>query len=184
MNPYQDLQQLVDQVPAIVQPIIVALGGMIPYVEGEGAAALGIIAGLDPVLAAVAAATGNIICVVLVVTLGSRIRTAVVARRERAAVAVSSAGDVETADDTPLVPVKPESKGQQKLRRWVVRFGVPGASLICPLALPTQLTAATLVAMGVHKSRVIFWQVIAIVAWTSAVTLAATGVLSVLTGSG
>jgi hypothetical protein len=77
---------------------------------------------------------------------------------------------------------KPESKGRTRLRRWIVKFGVPGASLIGPLALPTQLTAATLAAMGVNKGWVILWQVIAIVLWTGAVTLVATGVLSFLVG--
>lgn len=184
MNPYQDLQQLVDQVPALVQPLIVALGGTIPYIEGEGAAVLGIIAGLPPVPAAVAAAAGNIVCVVLVVTVGARLRTAVVARRSSGAVAVAGPGGTAAVDAAAPSPAKPASNGQRRLRRWVARFGVPGASLICPLALPTQLTAATLVAMGVARSRVILWQVIAIALWTTAVTLAATGVLSLLTGRG
>ena len=64
----------------------------------------------------------------------------------------------------------------------MVRFGVPGASLIGPLALPTHLTAATLVATGVRRNWVLLWQVVAIVLWTTIITLAATGVLSVLVG--
>ncbi|MGI5149451.1 hypothetical protein ACQEVC_24395 [Plantactinospora sp. CA-294935] len=61
-----------------------------------------------------------------------------------------------------------------------MRFGVPGASLLGPLALPTQLTAATLIASGVSKSWVILWQVIAIVLWTTLLTLAATGFLTAI----
>jgi hypothetical protein len=63
-----------------------------------------------------------------------------------------------------------------------VRFGVPGASLIGPLALPTQLTAAMLVASGVQRNWVILWQIIAILLWTTAVTLAATGIISLIVG--
>jgi len=77
---------------------------------------------------------------------------------------------------------KPEKKGQQRLKRWLVKFGVPGASLLAPLALPTMFTAATLVGTGVSKSWVMLWQVVAIVLWTTAVTVVATGVLSVVGG--
>ena len=45
-NPYPWLQDVVDQVPDILQPVIVALAGAVPYVEGEGAAVFGIIAGI------------------------------------------------------------------------------------------------------------------------------------------
>lgn len=82
---------------------------------------------------------------------------------------------------TPPEPATEESKGRQRLRRFVVRFGVPGASLLGPLALPTQLTAATLVASGVDKTWVMLWQIIAIVLWTTLVTLVATRVLALLT---
>lgn len=90
-------------------------------------------------------------------------------------VAADAATDQDTADQKP-------AKGRERFKRWVVRFGVPGASLIGPLALPTQLTAATLAASGVQRNWVILWQVIAIVLWTTAITLAATGVLSLFTG--
>jgi hypothetical protein len=75
---------------------------------------------------------------------------------------------------------KPEKKGQQRLKRWLVKFGVPGASLLAPLAQPTMFTAATLVGTGVSKSWVMLWQVIAIVLWTTGVTIVATGALSVV----
>jgi len=59
---------------------------------------------------------------------------------------------------------------------------VPGASLLALLALPTTFTAATLVGTRVPKGWVMLWQVIAIVLWTTAVTVIATGVLSVVGG--
>lgn len=43
-----------------------------------------------------------------------------------------------------------------------------------------MLTAAFLVGSGVPKQRVILWQVVAIVLWTSGIALAATGVLALL----
>jgi hypothetical protein len=177
-------------VPEILQPVIVALAGTIPFIEGEGGAAIGVIGGVNPIVAAIAAAVGNFVAVLLVVLLGSRIRTAAVDRRasRKATVAtpvtVGAGAGARGTDGTDLSvedDAKPESKGRTKLRRWLVRFGVPGASLLAPLALPTHFTAATLVASGIDKSRVLFWQAIAIVLWTTLVTVSASIALRVVT---
>lgn len=163
-------QDLAAQVPEVLQPLVVALAGAVPFVEGEGSAVIGILAGLNPVVAAVAGAVGNFVSVLVVVLVGSRTRAAVVERRR------AGAGGVAVADRPA-----PESKGKQRLKAWVVRFGVPGASLLGPLAIPTQITAATLVASGVRKGWVLLWQAVAIVLWTTGVTLIATGLLTFLT---
>ncbi|WP_435748390.1 small multidrug efflux protein [Microbacterium sp. PMB16] len=196
-NPYPWLQDFINQVPEFLQPVMVALVAAVPYIEGEGAAAFGIIAGINPIVAAIAAATGNILCVVGVVLLGSRVRGNIVARRAsrtdatvgvaaRARVSNTSTIATATREDGGETSVDTDgasthkSKGRAKLGRWLVRFGVPGASLIAPLALPTMLTAAFFVASGVRKEWVILWQVIAIVLWTGVVAAAATGVLALL----
>jgi hypothetical protein len=194
MNPIEELiagfQNLVGQVPEILQPVIVALAGTIPFIEGEGGAAIGVIGGVNPIVAAIAAALGNFVAVVLVVLLGSRIRTAAVDRRASRKTAVATPVTVGAgvgapgSDGTNLSvedDAKPESKGRTKLRRWLVRFGVPGASLLAPLALPTHFTAATLVASGIDKTRVLFWQAIAIALWTTLVTVSASIALRVVT---
>jgi len=190
-NPVNDLvagfQNLVGQVPELLQPVILALAGAVPFIEGEGSVLIGVIGGVNPVVAAVAAALGNFVAVVLVVLLGSRVRDAAVERRARrraaglVAVQVGATGDRLDlpSEKSPDPEVKPESKGHKKLRGWLVRFGVPGASLIGPLALPTHFTAATLVASGIDKGRVIFWQGIAIVLWTTFVTVSASIALRV-----
>lgn len=211
-NPYEGLQNIIEQVPEILQPLIVAVAAVIPYIEGEGAAALGIIAGINPVVAVIAGAAGNIVCVVAVVFLGSRIRGRGLARRAARREATPADGLLAVAplheanvgtvfhsdasgtassstlqrpateDDmrNPNVKQTRREKGRARLRRWLVRFGVPGASLLAPLALPTMLTAAFFVASGVPKKWVILWQAIAIVLWAGAVALAATGVLALL----
>lgn len=192
MNPYEGFQDFVGQLPDLVQPLLVALLGMIPYVEGEGSAALGIIAGINPIVAAIAGAAGNILIVVLVVLLSSRIRESVVARRaaSRAATATASPGTTTITVDGPDAASgvatqdgekeTRRAKGRKKLGVWLVRFGVPGASILAPLALPTHFTAAFFVASGVKKSWVILWQVIAIVLWTGLVAAAALGLLTLL----
>lgn len=60
-------------------------------------------------------------------------------------------------------PQKPQPRGRQRFATWVVRFGVPGASILGPLAIPTQFTSAMLVASGTPKGWVLLWQGIAIV---------------------
>jgi hypothetical protein len=236
-GPFAWFQELVGQVPEAVQPLVVALAAAVPFVEGELGAVLGIIGGLHPVVAALAAFTGNVLCVVVVVLLGSRIREALVRRRagrdpqmagtsgdssvSRASGASGATGASMSSVSDSTVPIVlpanagagwsagtgraaggartgaatpapvaaasvetaeavPETKGKAKLRRWLVKFGVPGASLLAPLALPTMFTAATFVASGVPKGWVILWQVVAVAAWTTLTTLIATGILSAI----
>ena len=166
-NPISNLiagfHDLVGQVPDLLQPVIVAAAGAIPFVEGEGGAIIGVAGGLHPVVAGLAAATGNLLCVIIVVILSARARGAIVGRSGRAE------------------SQKPRSKGRERFHRWFVRFGVPGASLLGPLAIPTQFTAATLVASGVPKGRIILWQTIAIVLWTTLATASVTGAIALAT---
>lgn len=185
-------QQAMAHVPVIVQPLLVALAGVIPFVEGELAAVLGVWAGLNPFVAAIAAAAGNFASVFVVVFFGARIRAAVVARRIRKAAAARAAavpvpaggtpGEIAEPEREPEPKSKPESKGVQRFKRFLVRFGVPGASILGPLALPTQFTSAVLVSTGVAKGWVLLWQGVAIALWTTVTTLSAVGVLALLEG--
>ncbi|MEU8385461.1 hypothetical protein [Streptosporangium sp. NPDC048865] len=166
MNPVETLVQnfrdLVAEVPELVQPFIVMLAGAIPFIEGEGASPIGVVGGIHPVVAAVAAAAGNFLCVLVVVLISSRARAAAVAHGHRPS----------------RREERPESKGRRRFRRYLVRFGVPGASLLGPLAVPTQFTAAMLIASGTSRSWVLLWQAIAIVFWTTLTTTLVWGVVS------
>lgn len=158
-------QELVSTVPSIVQPLIVAFAAAVPFIEGELSSVIGVIGGVNPVVAAAAGMAGNFLSIVAVVMGTARVRSAAVAR-------------VGGGDDVPGAPPKPPSKGRQRFARWLDRFGVPGASLLGPLALPTQFTSATLVASGVSVPRVLGWQAAAIVLWTTIATLSATGAIA------
>ncbi|MGC4904065.1 hypothetical protein ACLQ2Y_32645, partial [Micromonospora echinospora] len=157
MSPIDQLisnfQELVAQVPGIVQPFIVMLAGAIPFVDGEGAAIIGIAGGLHPIVAGVAAAAGNFLCVLLVVAVTSRARTTIVDRR-RSPVGVSGGAGARSSAlgaYQETAATKPESKGRRRFNRWLVRFGVPGASILGPLAIPTQITSAILVGGGTPR---------------------------------
>lgn len=174
MNPTENLvrtfQDLIAHVPELIQPLIVIGAGAVPFVEGEGAAIVGVVGGLNPVAAAAAAATGNFLCVLLLVFLGARTRAAVVDRHEARMNAGQRGTDAAVAGQTALAernPAKPESKGRRRFKVWLVRFGVPGASILGPLAVPTQFTSVMLVASGVPRGRVLFWQGVAILLWTA-----------------
>ena len=184
-----NFQTLVAQVPEIVQPVVVMLAGTIPFIEGEIAAMIGIAGGIHPIVAGVAAATGNFLCVVLVVLLTSRARTAVMTRNrtrvESLAGAPSSSdsrGDDRSEAFEGTTSAEPESKGRQRFRRWLVRFGVPGASILGPLAIPTQFTSAILVAGGTPRAWVLLWQAVAIVIWTTVATVSAWAALTFVVG--
>lgn len=190
MNPVErtvdNFQELVAQVPEVVQPIIVAVAAAVPFVEGEGGALIGVIGGLPPVVAVVAAGTGNFLCVLLVVFVTSRARTAVVDRRRSpvgvGAGAATRPGLEEEAAQQRAVTT-PTSKGRQRFDRWLVRFGVPGASLLGPLAIPTQFMSAVLVAGGTPRRRVLLWQAVAIAAWTTIAAVSAWAALTYAIGS-
>lgn len=198
MNPIEELvsnfQNLVAQVPELLQPLIVAIAGMIPFIEGEGGAIIGVVGGIHPIVAAIAAAGGNFLAVLAVVTVSSRARTAVVNRHEArvdaAAGSAVSAGSTtsvgtltearpETATDTPA---KPESKGRLRFKRWLVRFGVPGASILGPLAIPTHIMSAMLIAGGTPRTWVLLWQAVAIVIWTTVSTVSVWAALTFVIG--
>ncbi|GAA5100387.1 hypothetical protein GCM10025760_37650 [Microbacterium yannicii] len=192
MNPssnfVESLQDLIVQVPDLIQLLIVAAVAMVPFLEGELASTLGVWAGVNPVIAFAVAAAGNFLSVFVVVMFGSRARDAIFARRARAKAPVASGGailvdeqpDSEAAERARSESGRVESKGSQRFRRFLVRFGVPGASLLGPLALPTQFTSAMLVASGVSRRWVLLWQGIAIIIWTGVTTLVATGVLALI----
>jgi len=181
-------QELVAQVPEILQPLIVALAGAVPFIEGEGAAAIGIVGGLHPAVAIVAGAIGNFLCVAVLVIASSSARSAIVSRRRdtvasRQRVLVGDAGRGtarSTTTDAAIAPIGAESGRKSvrraKFERALDRYGVPGVSLLGPLLLPTQFTATMLASAGVSTARVLFWQGLAIVGWTTLIGVLIGGV--------
>ncbi len=181
MNLIETFQNLVAQVPELVQPLIVALAGAVPFIEGEGAATIGILGGIPPVIAAIAAIVGNFVCVALLVLLSAKARDAVV-NRQRAKVLVDVEGRVVAdAADTGIQVEAGDSERKaarkQKFQRALTRYGVPGVCLLGPLLLPTHFTATMLAAIGIGRGRILIWQAVAIVGWTTALALLVTGIV-------
>lgn len=170
MNLIETFQNLVAQVPELVQPLIVALAGAIPFIEGEGAVSIGIIGGIPPVVAAIAAIVGNFLCVLVVVLVSSGARQAVVNRSRAKTAALAGGGTIDepaaAAADTGRHTAR-----RDKFQRAFERYGVPGVSLLGPLLLPTQFTATMLAASGIGRARILFWQALAIIGWTTIIAV-------------
>jgi hypothetical protein len=170
VNLIETFQNLVAQVPDLVQPLIVALAGAIPFIEGEGAAGIGILGGINPVVAAVAAIIGNFVCVAVLVLASSGARRAIV-DRSRAKQTAMAGGGSSLEGEVEAPETGRGSVRREKFQRAFERYGVPGVSLLGPLLLPTHFTATMLAASGIGKGRILIWQAVAIVGWTTVVSV-------------
>lgn len=120
--------------------------GAIPFIESYFGSFLGTVVGIHPALSIPAAALGNLLATFAVTALAGRARDAVTNGRER------------------KEPKKP-SRFREKIATRLDKYGVPGVSLLGPLLVASQITAPTLVALGVSRGRVYLWMGISIVLW-------------------
>lgn len=185
MNLIETFQDLVAQVPELLQPVIVALAGAVPFIEGEGAAAIGIIGGIHPVVAALAGIVGNFLCVAILVMASAGARDAVVSRhraKRSATLEADGARTMTMASVDAQAPIDSASGSARaaKFQKAFERYGLPGVSLLGPLLLPTHFTATMLAAAGIAKGRILVWQAVAIVGWTTLITLVLAGVIRVV----
>jgi hypothetical protein len=176
-------QELVAEVPELVQPLIVMLAGAVPFIEGEGAAAIGIVGGLHVAVAIAAGAIGNFLCIAVLVIASSNARSAIISRRREKAGSRQSVrgGNAPGEAATPTLTdaaAEPRRKSARraKFERALDRYGVPGVSLLGPLLLPTQFTATMLAGAGVSKAWVLLWQGIAIIGWTTLIGIIIGGI--------
>ncbi len=149
------LQNFTEGLPEALQWAGVALISAIPFVESYGGSAIGVVAGLHPAVAILAAIAGNIISMVVVVTLAGKGRDLAVGEKD-------------------------ESPRRAKLRRAFDRWGVPGVSLLGQTLLPSQITSAMMVGFGANRQAVILWQCLSIVLWGVAFGLLATAGITAL----
>jgi len=136
------LQDFTLGLPPLLRWVGVLLAAAIPYVEAEGAAVLGVVAGINPFVAIPAAVVGNALALALVVWVIGAARSGITRGR--------------TIETNPK---------RQRMRRVFDRYGVPGVSLLGPLLLPSHVTAAAMVGFGAPKARVFTWGVVAVALW-------------------
>lgn len=139
----ETLRSFTESLPAVLQWLGIVAAGAIPFVESYLGAALGVLAGLNPVVAIVAAVVGNVASMLALVLGAGGIRRRVVGQRE-------------------------DSPRRARLRRAFDRYGVAGVSLLGQSILPSQVTATAMVSFGASRSAVIRWQIISIILWGTA----------------
>lgn len=143
------MQEFTTSFPSALQWIAVILAAAIPFVESYFGAALGVVAGINPVVAILAAIIGNVASMLLLVN-GAHLVRRKVAKES-------------TSSSLKFV----------KLRGAFEKYGIAGVSLLGQTILPSQITSAALVSFGAPKEKVIFWQVISIILWGTAFGLLA-----------
>ncbi|MFL0460445.1 hypothetical protein ACH0CA_08250 [Kytococcus sedentarius] len=149
---FESLQNFTDSLPEALQWAGVALISAIPFVESYFGSTIGILAGMHPAVAIPAAIVGNIVSMVVIVSLAGKGRDLAVGEKE-------------------------DSPRRAKLRRTFDRWGVPGVSLLGQTLLPSQITSAMMVGFGADRRQVILWQCLSIALWGVAFgMLAAAGV--------
>ncbi|GAA5228222.1 hypothetical protein [Paeniglutamicibacter antarcticus] len=138
----ESLQEFTSSFPSALQWIGVALLAAVPFIESYFGAVVGVVIGMNPVFAVLAAVVGNVASMVLLVNGAHFVRRKV------------------AKDKVP-------SQKYARLRGAFDKYGIAGVSLLGQTILPSQITSLALVSFGAAKEKVIFWQVISIVLWGS-----------------
>lgn len=155
---FDALQDFTSSLPELLQWLGVLLISAIPFVESYFGSAVGILVGVNPVVAVVAAIIGNVLSMLAFVLGTHRVRSRVTSKQQPKAL----------------------SPRRQKLYARFEQWGVPGVSLLGQLFLPSQITSAAMVSFGASKNSVILWQVISIILWGVVFGVLATLGVSVL----
>lgn len=154
----ESLQAFTASLPPALQWLGVLLIAAIPFVESYFGSVVGVVGGLNPVLAIAAAVVGNVVSMLIFVLVTHGVRSKAVAGK------------------APKAP----SARRQKLRSAFDKYGVAGVSLLGQTILPSQITSAAMVSFGAPKNTVILWQVISIIMWGTAFGVLATLGISIL----
>lgn len=142
----ESLQAFTASLPPMLQWMGVLLIAAIPFVESYFGSVVGVIGGLNPVVAIAAAVVGNVVSMLIFVLSAHGVRAKV------------SAGKAPQE----LSPRK------EKVKAAFDKYGVAGVSLAGQAILPSQITSAAMVSFGAPKNAVILWQVISIILWGTA----------------
>ena len=163
-NFFLTIQDFVLGLPDAIQFLGVVAVGAIPFIESYGAATIGIAAGIPIPVAVAAAIIGNVASVLLVVF-------GIAGIRSRATSGRPTGPGRETG-------ARGGDGKRGKVAATVRRVGVPGASLLGPLVLPSQFTSAAMVGIGADRRAVAAWTSLAVALWGLAIGLAAAGLFS------
>lgn len=146
------LQDFTASLPPLLQWVGVMLAAAIPFVESYFGSVIGVLAGINPVVAIVAAIIGNVISMLAFVLSAHGVRSKVTAGKEP----------------------NEQKPRRERLRKAFDKYGVAGVSLLGQTILPSQITSAAMVSFGASRNAVILWQIISIILWGVAFGVLAT----------
>ncbi len=126
------------------------LGGALPWLEAVVVIPAGILGGLDPVVAVVSGVSGNLLTVAAAAYGGDRIIGAWRRWRRR-----------RNPEAAPPDAEHRPSRAERVFRR----YGMPALALLGPIAIGTQLSAITAVALGVSSTRAFAWVAAGTIGW-------------------
>lgn len=159
-----NLRSWTESLPESLQWLGIILISAIPFVESFFGTFIGVIAGMPVWAAVLAAVIGNMLSLVLVVYGAHWIRTAILKRKK------------------PKELSEFQTKRRAKAQRLFDKFGVPGVSLLGPLALPSQFTAPLMVSFGANRHLVMIWMFVSVVIWGVGFALLGIGFLQLISG--
>ncbi|HIZ34807.1 MAG TPA: hypothetical protein H9815_03435 [Candidatus Ruania gallistercoris] len=147
---FVNLTQFVLGLESWQQIAALVLVGAVPFIESYLGSFLGVLVGIEPMIAVPAAVVGNVLCTFLLIATSSRVRTA----------ATRSSRPGSTGE-----PAAQPTGRRQKVAKYLDRFGVPGVALLGPIVVASQITAPTLVALGATTRSVYLWMGLSIILW-------------------
>lgn len=157
-----DLQNWVDGLPEALQWLGIIAIAAIPFLESFTASLLGVLISMPWWAALISGIIGNTAAVAILVYGAHGIRTIITQRK-----APAELSDKQVAR-------------RAKIKKYLDRFGVPGVSILGPLALPSQFTAPLLVSFGANRNLVMLWMFASICLWGGLFVLLGIGILALL----
>ena len=146
MTHSKDIQE-VNKMEATIITLLVFITG---FLEIWAAIPLGLVFNLNPIIVAIASASGAILATVLFSTLGDNIRNRLLKWRYG------------------------ENKGLKNGRLYKIwnKYGIVGLGLFSPLLLGAPIGATLGIALGSEKKQLIIWMSIGIILWSGFLTAA------------
>ncbi|WP_147592865.1 hypothetical protein [Corynebacterium provencense] len=171
-----DLQHQVDALPPVLQFVAVFVLAVVPVIEGDIAAGIGMVAGVDWEFTFVAAAGGTALAAWAGALWGSRITER---RRSRTLPRDDAGAAADTEDAVDVVPSRRRAAADRILAR-VDRYGLGPAMVLCGFVSPVGLNTFVLAMAGFDRRRLVVWGVVSAVLNVGIVVAGTTGVLHLL----
>ncbi|MCS4535780.1 small multi-drug export protein [Corynebacterium sp. HS2168-gen11] len=150
---FEHLREWTQTLPEWLQWFGPFLAGCVPFLESYFGAAFGVVIGIAPIIAIPAAILGNVISIVVIMTLGTQLQDRFRSRIQ-----------AEATDPAEGHARKRPTKYQRFNARFQ-KYGIPGVAVLGQTVLPSQFTCIALLALGAKRSTVLTWMTVSSALW-------------------